>query len=783
MKENTYKSIAQQTEIGFACLRVIKEHNNNPIDFEFLETNSAFSNFFNPENPEIIGKGYRESIPEVDDNYNILLSCLRNTATYGESQECLIFSRLYNTWISLQISSPNKDLLTIMSFENKQIKSSSDKRNSETGSFSSGKGSSDDFEKYKAMYNNAPLSFQSLDDDGCFIDVNPMWLKVMGYHSEEVIGTWFGSYLHPNYVEHFRINFLEFKKRGYISGIEFQMRRKDGNYIYVAYEGCIAYTHDGKFKQTYCVFKEITSQKTTEDALKQSERLLNATQHISKVGGWEYDVRKKLMTWTKETFIIHDADANLILSGTPSQLIQSFPFYTPDDSRIISKAMEICISDATPFDLEVPFTSLKGRKKWVRIKAEGVIEQNQVVNIIGNIMDITDRKIAEEERITKGKLEKQIALAEDSLRFKQNFLANMSHEMRTPLTGILGMAEILRNTPLNHQQHDYLSTIIHSGENLREIINNVLDFSKIEAGKVSIKNSTFTCESLLTNALKFFNSICRKPVVFESITDPNLPEWIVADKSRINQIVNNLISNAVKFTQKGKIIFHSQLIDRDTDNNKMEIRISISDTGKGIPEHTYKKLFKPFSQIEDEDTRGHEGTGLGLSICSELVKLLGGRIGMKSQPDKGSVFWFTFMAQHAKMPIHTQEEVKISLPAKKLRILLAEDKAVNQKVIKLMLSSMSHTVTIAKNGAEALEIFKPGEFDLILMDIQMPVLDGIKATQQIRKKYQHLPPIIGLSANAFEGDREKYMAQGLDEYLIKPLKTDEFESIMNKFFS
>jgi signal transduction histidine kinase/CheY-like chemotaxis protein len=447
--------------------------------------------------------------------------------------------------------------------------------------------------------------------------------------------------------------------------------------------------------------------------------------------------------------------------------------------------METCIIDATPFDLEVPFTSMKGRNKWVRIKAEAVVEQNHVVHIVGNIMDITDRKIAEEERIAKGKLEKQIALAEDSLRFKQNFLANMSHEMRTPLTGILGMAEILRNTQLNDQQHDYLSTIIHSGENLREIINNVLDFSKIEAGKVLIKNSIFPFKTITDNALKIFNSICRKPIDFEYTTDPRLPAFIIADRTRINQVVNNLISNAVKFTQSGKISFHSQLISPDPQSKLLEIKISITDTGKGISETTYDKLFKPFSQIEDEDTRGYEGTGLGLSICRELVRILKGNIGVQSRPNMGSTFWFTFQVEQASVPVHADEIITAIQPINhlNLRILLAEDKSVNQKVIKLMMSSMGHEVTIAQNGLEALEKFIPGNFDLILMDIQMPVMDGIAATQHIRKKYKEIPPIIGLSANAFEGDREKYMAKGLDEYLIKPLKTDEFNIVLNKFFS
>jgi PAS domain S-box-containing protein len=639
--------------------------------------------------------------------------------------------------------------------------------------------------KYRTLYLHAPLSFQSLDENACIIDVNPMWLSVLGYDRMEVIGAWFGSFLHPDCLPVFEKGFPLYKKRGYISGIEFKMRKGNGTYIDVLYEGRIGYSSEGEFIQTYCVFTDITQQKHYEETLKQRERLLNRAQQLSKVGGWEWDVEKQLMTWTDETYRIHGVEPGIFISGSLERILTSSAFYKDEDQKCLMQAFASCIREGKPFELELPLTSITGTIKCVVIKAEPIYQNNQVIKITGNIQDITEQKRAEEERLEKEKLEKKITLTEESLRFKQNFLANMSHEMRTPLTGILGMAEILSKSQLDNEQKDYLDTIIQSGENLREIINNVLDFSKIEAGKINLKKNTFSLENLQLHTRKLFNSLCRKPIEFESVIDEDVPVLITADETRIKQVINNLLFNAVKFTASGKIGLYFKMEKRLSLQREMEIKVLVTDTGKGINADTLEKLFIPFSQIEDKDTRDFEGTGLGLSICKDLVKLHGGNIGVISHENQGSTFWFTFIAEEAELE---QPEKVIIPPAplenpRTLNILLAEDKVVNQKVIKLILSSMGHKITIARNGLEVLKLFRPSEFDLVLMDIQMPEMDGIQATQKLRELYPDLPPIVGLSANAFEGDREKYMAQGLDEYLIKPLKTEDFNAMVIKFFS
>jgi PAS domain S-box-containing protein len=410
---------------------------------------------------------------------------------------------------------------------------------------------------------------------------------------------------------------------------------------------------------------------------------------------------------------------------------------------------------------------------WVQDHYRQVIDdEGNLVCREGTIRDITQQRKAEE-------VQRQIELARESVRIKQNFLANMSHEIRTPLTGVLGMIEILRKTSLTREQLDYVSTLSLSGENLKEIINQVLDFSKIEAGKAIVKPVVFDPRVMIRDAEMLYRSIVKDDVKLKVFVHPQIPGYIMADKIRIFQIVNNLLSNALKFTRKGSVLINFK--PETFSEKEIIIRVEVKDSGIGIPDDMQNNLFIPFSQIEHNDIRDYEGTGLGLSICKELVLLLGGEIGFESELNKGSTFWFTFPARIAEQPLSEEYEIRLHTNGK-LRILYAEDKLINQKVIKLMLQGSGHEVTVAGNGEEAIKLYEEGKFDLILMDIQMPVMNGIIATQELKARYQKLPPVIGLSANAFEGDREKYMAMGLDEYLTKPMKLDDFNQVVSKLF-
>ncbi|MFN3555433.1 MAG: PAS domain S-box protein [Bacteroidales bacterium] len=469
----------------------------------------------------------------------------------------------------------------------------------------------------------------------------------------------------------------------------------------------------------------------------------------------------------------------------PSDMIgrHTWDLIHPEDKPRVANFFERIVEKKELSDvIECRYLCADGSYKWIEACATHCLNYPEIQGVLVNYRDISERKKAIE-------LEKEVVVARRSAEFKQKFLANMSHEIRTPLTGVLGMAEVLLSTSLDDQQKDYVYTLMQSGDNLKQIINLILDYSKIEAGQVTLKQEVFRTGDLCRDAEVFFRMINRKPIEFCCNTDEQLPENIIADKQKLDQVMRNLISNAVKFTSEGSIRVRIKIDNPNLQppngnrlySDQVWVRVEVEDTGCGISFEKQAQVFNPFYQIDDEYSRHAEGTGLGLAICRELVHFMGGEIGVKSYPDKGTQFWFYFPASislaagQKENQDHKNIAVGISRP---LHILLVEDKLINQKVISLLLGSVGHKLDVTSNGKEALQKFVPGRYDLVLMDIQMPVMDGVEATQRLRDMHENLPPIVGLSANAFEGDKEKYMGLGLDHYLTKPVNLKEFNQLM-----
>ncbi len=526
----------------------------------------------------------------------------------------------------------------------------------------------------------------------------------------------------------------------------------------------------GKIMGVLGTYQDITEQKLAEDALRTSEKRYRTLTENAFDG--IYLLRHKSFEYVNQRFCELTGYSFEELTNPE---FDNFELFSAE-SRKIAEFRRIARSsgEELPNTYEMQIITRSGEIKDVEISTNILSNMGEEDLILGIMRDITERKNNE-------KLRNEVTIANQAANFKQNFLANMSHEIRTPLTGVLGMIEILSKTNLSPEQTDFVNTLRLSTENLREIINQILDYSKIEAGKMNLKPWVFKTNSLFSNAQKLFRATCKSDVKLFLDISNSIPSFIEADEQRISQVINNLLSNAIKFTNQGEITIKAD-VDKWLNDKELMIKILVVDTGIGIPDDAISRLFSPFEQIEHEDKRWFEGTGLGLSISSELVELMEGEIGVMSAPGKGSTFWFTFKATRAGSDDPKPGKAKKTVidNANRLRILVAEDKVVNQKVIKIMLKTLGHEVELANNGQQIIDIFKPNEFDLILMDIQMPVLDGIRATQKLRQMYDNLPPIVGLSANAFEGDREKYMKQGLDEYLTKPIKSEDLEKIIQK---
>ncbi|TVQ11629.1 MAG: response regulator [Bacteroidetes bacterium] len=369
-------------------------------------------------------------------------------------------------------------------------------------------------------------------------------------------------------------------------------------------------------------------------------------------------------------------------------------------------------------------------------------------------------------KIEKEKLQNDLLIAREAAQIKHRLLANVSHEMRTPLNGIFAMSEILAATTLTDQQAEYLATIREAGEDMLEITNSLLDIHELEYNQVQVNMQPIRIREFFAEVSgKYEKLTLSKGLKFQSTIAANVPEIIISDPRRLRQVAELLLSNALKFTEKGEI--KAEITSEEIDHDFRNIIIKISDTGKGIREDYLDKIFSLFSQQDDSDARSYDGLGLGLTICQRIALLLKGAIEVDSEEGKGSVFSFILPVKNEAKDRQIFSQNKP--PQLGLTVLYAEDKEVNQKIISIMLQNTGCRVDIAQNGLEAIEKFKEKNYDIILMDIQMPVMDGITATKKLREEFSNLPPIIGISANALKADAQFYIDQGLDDYISKPV--------------
>jgi PAS domain S-box-containing protein len=535
---------------------------------------------------------------------------------------------------------------------------------------------------------------------------------------------------------------------------------------------------DGAISHFIGIRQDVTERKRIEEALRQSEvyfrsLIENASDLVAIFGA---DAAVRYASPSYERVLGYHAD-ELVGRNT-------FELVHPDDRAVVAQSIAWAVQ--TPgHTTELVFRAQHKDGSWRVLEAVGssMLGHPAVKGIVVNSRDVTDRKQAEVE------LQRAKAEAESANRFKSEFLANMSHEIRTPLNGVIGMTELVLDTPLSAEQREHLQMAKDSADALLSVINDILDFSKIEAGKLDFEHNQFDVRDCLNSTRTALAVPARrKGLELRCDIGPDIPARLVGDTGRLRQVLINLVGNAIKFTEHGEVSVRVTA-QKPLPVGCVELQFSVHDTGIGIPRDKQAAIFNAFEQADGSTTRRYGGTGLGLSICVRLVAMMGGRLWVESEPGQGATFYFTARFDVASDQSHRGANTSEALArapepapsercARPLRILVAEDNRVNQRLVARVLEKRGHSAVVAGNGHETLAALDRESFDLVLMDVQMPEMDGFEATAAIRAceatcAASHHLPIIAMTAHAMTGDRERCLAAGMDGYVTKPLQPDE----------
>ena len=450
-------------------------------------------------------------------------------------------------------------------------------------------------------------------------------------------------------------------------------------------------------------------------------------------------------------------------------------FVAPSDKKIIRGAFDRSVSEKTLHQVPSYYSRIVTRRgeelmiSWYNVPSKN--NADQAIEILCLGVDITERQRAEQELLRAKEL------AEQANKAKNDFLANMSHEVRTPLHGMLGMLQVLEATDLTEEQRKFVRVALSSGQNLTRLLSDILDLSRVEAGAISVAEKPFALQETLRDLEETYLDLAhRKGIGLEVFIDPAIPEQLTGDQLRVRQILHNLVGNAVKFTEKGQVRLEAYCRESSTADN-FRILLVVSDTGIGIPEHKVDSIFDPFTQMETAYTCQVQGIGLGLQIVKQLVDLLHGEIVVESKVGMGTTF--NCILDFKPVPQTAAESGNDGAAAElqKGNILLAEDDPVNRIAVQSFLEKKGFSVRCVGNGSDALRSMEKEDYDCVLMDIQMPLMNGVEVTRRIRE-VKHIGgrsevPIIALTAYAMEGDEEAFLASGLNGYIAKPVVMSE----------
>ncbi len=626
---------------------------------------------------------------------------------------------------------------------------------------------------FERIYNFTPVMMHSIDASGRLVRVSDFWLQKLGYERDEVLGLRSTDFLSAESRQRALSVYLPlFYEQGYLRNVEYQFVRKDGQLLDVLLSAAAMRDPDGSIAQSLAVSSDVTDLRRVEQSLRESESRLLAilrSAHDAIVG---FDNDGRIVLFNAAAVLLFGRSAEEAIGLRLAELVEGpAPLPCP-------------VGEGVRLDLVL--IARDGRRVPVDASFSSSWSCGQALTT-AVLRDCSARRELEEN------LRNAKEAAESSAAAKSRFLAMMSHEIRTPMNAILGMAHLLLDSDLSPNQARYAKTLRASSEALLALLNDALDFSKLEAGRLELESICFETRTCVEEVIELFSQqASSKGITLDAKVSHHVPRMARGDAMRLRQILVNLVGNAVKFTHQGGITLFVDAVESLTvdgapphhDNawgNPMELRVSVLDSGIGVPPESESRLFQLFSQVDASTTRQYGGTGLGLAISQRLVELMGGSIHFKRPVEGGSRFDFSvhLMACHETAPCGTPNrplnpELGVRLP---LRILLAEDNPVNQQLTQLLTQKMGYVIDVVNNGAEALAAVRSQAYDLVLMDVQMPCMDGLEAARHMRAdaNISRRLVLVALTASTSPTDRIACLTAGMNDYLSKPLRPESLQ--------
>ncbi len=771
--ERIFRKLFNFAPIGIA---LINEH------LQFIQVNQAYQNMLNYSDSEIRALSFTDlTHPDHAEAINRLQQVFK---TSDESKDSFIIRNICkdksDIWVKVSYARVKADDTNLALCIMEDITSS---RNAERSIIEA-------HDQLAAVFENMSEGLVIQGKSGEIQKCNPAALKILGLTEDEITGR---TSTDPRWqainedgsafigTDHPAMVALATGKSQH--SIPMGVRNKNNNTTWISISSTpIFEANIHEPKQVVTTFMDVTQAKNVESVLREKNKIifsernrfetfvfaLNASAIVAKTD------RKGIITYVNDKFCNISGWSREELIGKSHKLINS-----GTHSKEFFVELWKTISTGKVWVGEICNRKKDGSYYWVESTIVPLFDEHEeIAEFIAIRFETTNRKLLEEHLIASREMEVRANSA------KSEFLSNMSHEIRTPLNGIIGMADLLKDTKLDGEQSEYTEAIVNSGKTLVDLINDILDLSKIESGKIELEIVETNLDSLIKSIIVPHQINCKSKGIDFQLQLPQLERNILVDDSRFGQIINNLLSNAIKFTEHGFVKLDIQTESEDPE--QVTLSFILKDSGIGISKDNQQKLFKSFNQAESSISKKYGGTGLGLSIVKKLTELMGGTIRLESELGKGSTFTLNFTLKTSALATvssdHLETKRNIFDSSLKGNILIAEDNPINQKIIRRMVNDLGCVAQVVENGLIALQTAQSRDFDLILMDCRMPEMDGYEATRAIRQQNKDVP-IVAITANASEGEKELCFASGMNDFLSKPITKEKVFNAIEKYLA